>query len=293
MKWYKRDPKDAREGMRTLTLEERGAYNTLLDLIYETDNNVHDDDRYLAGVMGCDLRIWKRIRARLLEIGKIQLEGGYIRNVRATNTLSQALATADVNATNGRKSGDKRRKTNNLEERTTEPKAKHIDIDREIDKGETPLPPSNAKPVPGPGALRAEADARRAKAKRWPEFRAAYPKREGGQSWPAAERKYVAVVASGVSEDAIIDGARRYGENLRATGNAGTRFVKHASAWLNQKGWDDEYLTGTGSGRRQQSDLMDALNAGVREAADRAGHHSPGEGNGDWPGTIDATFTEI
>lgn len=293
MKWYKRDPKDAREGMRTLTLEERGAYNTLLDLIYETDNNVHDDDRYLAGVMGCDLRIWKRIRTRLLEMGKIQLEGGYIRNVRATNTLSQAVATADVNATNGRKSGAKRRKTNDLEERTAEQKPKHIDIDKEIDKGETPLPPSDAKPIPGPGAIRAEADSRRAMAARWPEFRETYPKREGGQSWPSAQKKYVAYVASGIGEEVIIAGARRYADHLRATHKFGTQYVKQAHTWLNQRGWEDEYLAGTGTGRRPGSDLMDAFDNRIREAEDRAGHHPPGEGNGDWPGTIDATFTEI
>lgn len=146
---------------------------------------------------------------------------------------------------------------------------------------------------PGAGALRAEADARRAQAKRWPEFRATYPKREGSQSWPAAEKKYIALVASGVAEQTIIDGAHRYSDSLRASGSLGTRFVKHASAWLNQKGWEDEYLAGTGTGRRPGSDLMDAFDNRIREAEDRAGHRAPGEGNGDWAGTIDATFTEI
>ena len=34
LKWYKRDPDAALSGMFELTLEERGAYNTILDLIY-------------------------------------------------------------------------------------------------------------------------------------------------------------------------------------------------------------------------------------------------------------------
>jgi len=36
-RWYKRDPNAALEGMAVLTLEERGAYNTVLDLIYTHD----------------------------------------------------------------------------------------------------------------------------------------------------------------------------------------------------------------------------------------------------------------
>ena len=45
-RWYKRDPNAALEGMAVLTLEERGAYNTVLDLIYTHDGSVDDDDRY-------------------------------------------------------------------------------------------------------------------------------------------------------------------------------------------------------------------------------------------------------
>ena len=37
VKWYKRDPNAALTGMASLTLEERGAYNTILDLIYAHD----------------------------------------------------------------------------------------------------------------------------------------------------------------------------------------------------------------------------------------------------------------
>ena len=32
LKWYKRDPRAALVGMSCLTLEERGAHNTILDL---------------------------------------------------------------------------------------------------------------------------------------------------------------------------------------------------------------------------------------------------------------------
>lgn len=286
MRWYKRDPKDALDGMFMLSLEERGAYNTVLDLIYANDDRLVDDDRFLAGHMRCDLRVWKRIKARLVELGKLSLEGGYIRNIRATSTLMQAAGTADVNATNGRKSGAARRKNKDLDERTPEPKSKHIDIDRDIDRGNPPISPAPAPEPRGVAALRDEAVERRAKAGRWLEFKAAYPKREGGQGWPAAERKYTALVASGISEEVLIEGAKAYAAHLKATGKIGTQYVKQASTWLNQKGWEDEYLNGTG--RRQQSDLMDAFDARRREAETFAGDRAYREGDGpSWD--IDAT----
>jgi len=40
VRWYKRDPNAALTGMAGLTLEERGAYNTILDLIYANDGAV-------------------------------------------------------------------------------------------------------------------------------------------------------------------------------------------------------------------------------------------------------------
>jgi uncharacterized protein YdaU (DUF1376 family) len=159
------------------------------------------------------------------------------------------------------------------------------------DRGSPPSPPATVvelrPPEPrGVAALKVEAVERKVKAGRLLEFRQAYPKREGSQSWPAAEKKYIALVASGVSESDMIEGARRYAEHLKATGSYGSRYVKQALTWLNQGGWNDEYLTGTG--RRQQSDLMDALDARVREAKARRGDYPPGEGGDDWAGSQDA-----
>jgi uncharacterized protein YdaU (DUF1376 family) len=83
LKWYKRDPRAALAGMMALTLEQRGAYNTLIDLIYCHDGAVADDPKYLAKVMGCDVRVWKRLRSELLAAGKIYQNGPTLRNARA------------------------------------------------------------------------------------------------------------------------------------------------------------------------------------------------------------------
>jgi uncharacterized protein YdaU (DUF1376 family) len=91
LRWYKRDPRAALAGMMGLTLEERGAYNTILDLIYINDGKLPDDSNLLAGWMHVDIRVVKRLRARLLSLGKIYLHGGCIRNERCDEELHKAL----------------------------------------------------------------------------------------------------------------------------------------------------------------------------------------------------------
>lgn len=127
IRWYKRDPNAALAGMANLTLEEKGAYNTLLDLIYGHDGAVDDDARYLAGWMRCDVRVWKRIRARLIELGKIYVDNGQLRNRRADEEvdegLSRVASVSEANRIKGIKSGAVRRKNKGIDEPDHEPKS--------------------------------------------------------------------------------------------------------------------------------------------------------------------------
>jgi uncharacterized protein YdaU (DUF1376 family) len=91
IKWYKRDPEAALNGMMALTLEERGAYNTVLDLLYARDGNLPDDDHFIAGWCRVDVRVWRRIKARLVDLGKLQVEAGNLVNSRATAVILTAL----------------------------------------------------------------------------------------------------------------------------------------------------------------------------------------------------------
>ncbi len=104
--WYRRWPVDALEGMMELSLEERGAYNTVLDLIYVRDNNLPDDDRFVAGWMRVDVRVWKRIKQRLIDAGKLYVSAGLLRNGKADgeilSTLSRCLSAADAGRASGR-----------------------------------------------------------------------------------------------------------------------------------------------------------------------------------------------
>lgn len=92
LKWVKRDPNAALTETAGLTLEERGAYETVLNLIYAGDGKVDDDPRFLAGWMRCDVRVWKRIRARLIALEKLYVNGDTLRSSSADDEVSKALA---------------------------------------------------------------------------------------------------------------------------------------------------------------------------------------------------------
>lgn len=127
IRWYKRDPDAALSGMMHLSLEERGAYNTVLDLIYARANKLPDDDRFICGWLRCDIRVWKRIKAKLIEDQKLYVEGGLLRNFRATSEILTALSSmqlvSEANRSKGIKSGEVRRKNKNLSEPSVEPTA--------------------------------------------------------------------------------------------------------------------------------------------------------------------------
>jgi Protein of unknown function (DUF1376) len=104
IKWYKRDPNAALTGMANLTLEERGAYNTVLDLIYAHDGAVDDDDKFIAGWLRVDVRVWRRIRKRLLGEKKLYVNGSTLRNREIDAVQLRALSAAEAARTKHAKS---------------------------------------------------------------------------------------------------------------------------------------------------------------------------------------------
>ena len=104
LKWYKRDPRAALVGMMGLTLEECGAYNKILDLIYAHDGELEDREAEICGWLNCDPRIWRRIRLRLLSLGKLYIRDGCLRNERADDEVRASLTRYLVSA----KANDKR-----------------------------------------------------------------------------------------------------------------------------------------------------------------------------------------
>ena len=111
LEWYPRNSAKALEGMRRLTLEQRGAYNTLLDLIYSRGAPVPDDDRWLAGNMNVSVRKWLIIRAELLAAGRIvareDRHGPVLSDEMAEIEIEKQTSRRRVNAESGKIGGEK------------------------------------------------------------------------------------------------------------------------------------------------------------------------------------------
>jgi len=91
LKWHKRDHNAALQGMACLTLVERGAYTTVLDLIYAMDGKCPDNDREIAAWLRVDIKQWRRIRKRLIEKGKLYPYAGELHNRKADEVCENAL----------------------------------------------------------------------------------------------------------------------------------------------------------------------------------------------------------
>ena len=85
--FYKAYPRDFIEGTIGMSFEEKAAYRLVLDLIYMQGGRLVDDDRYIAGLLGCTPRKWRGLRERLIALGKIYVTGGKIGNHRADDEL--------------------------------------------------------------------------------------------------------------------------------------------------------------------------------------------------------------
>lgn len=105
--WYRRFPDNFIAGTVGLSLEEKGAYSLVLDLIYVRGGPVPDEPRYIAGVCNCSVRKWNAIRQRLIDLGKIEVIDGYLMNRRAEKELETSAETSRERAESGAKGGEK------------------------------------------------------------------------------------------------------------------------------------------------------------------------------------------
>lgn len=65
--FYRRNPSKALSGMVGLSLEERGVYNTVLDLLYSNWLPLEDDRAFIAGWCGCAVQKINPIIQRLID----------------------------------------------------------------------------------------------------------------------------------------------------------------------------------------------------------------------------------
>jgi uncharacterized protein YdaU (DUF1376 family) len=93
MKYYRRYPDAALAGMVMLTLEETGAYNIIIDMLYSRDGRLPDDDSMLCTALHCHGNKWHALKRRLIAKGKIWLADGFIK-AKCVDAVIEKAASA-------------------------------------------------------------------------------------------------------------------------------------------------------------------------------------------------------
>lgn len=224
--FYRREPSKALAGMVGLTLEERGAYNTILDLLYSTWRPLEDDRAFIANWCGCAVQKLNPILRRLIEKGRLitfEEEGRVYISDSAFEaerlTVKGAPKTRSGRGEVGEKSGEVGEKsekpTSSKDENEQNQKPAPLEKRRE-EKKETPKPPR--------GLFGDDFET----------FWAAYPRKVGK---PQAVKAFDKAIKR-TDIRAMIAGLQRCQSSLDWTKREG-QFIPHPTTWLNRDGWND------------------------------------------------------
>jgi restriction system protein len=102
---YRRDPDAALDDMCAVAFADRAAYVTVIELIHARGGAIPDDDAGIARRCGCEAALWRRIRARLIDLGKLYVDDGWLRSPFADKEAAAAQRRRAVAQAAGRASG--------------------------------------------------------------------------------------------------------------------------------------------------------------------------------------------
>lgn len=106
--WYKRFPDKALAGMFELNLEQRGAYGTIIDLIYSRAGDLPFDLELLKKHLQVNARVVKRLVDELVALDKIQIVDGVIRTRRSDVEIQSRLSVINAQSEGGKQGAEKR-----------------------------------------------------------------------------------------------------------------------------------------------------------------------------------------
>lgn len=236
--FYRRDPGLALAGMATMSLEERGVYNTVIDLLYLTWRPLEDNPAYIAGHCMCAVQKLNPILNRLIDKGKLIRfeESGqtYISNPKfedERNAVKGPSATRSGRAKVEEKSAGVREKSASVAEN---PPLLPLDIQQ--NQPFTALEKSREDKTEAKASFVAESDgdAPRTKGERrpYPEaFEAAwkaYPHTKGRSSKPLALARWQKLPR--VEQDAMAGAAARFAPNVAAV--CGGKGAPDMAVWI-------------------------------------------------------------
>lgn len=254
MKFYKRDPDAALTGMVDLTLQERGAYNTIIDLLYSRDGVVADDDEMLRRAMGCHGNEWRAVKSRLIAKRKIWIEDGYIKANRVDSVLKEA---ENFSETQRIRAGNRWEKEKKSKKKTENNEQNQSSGDAKPKMPYTPIATATTKNIDIANAISPSKRRKRRARKKiavvgFEEFWDECPRKVGKG---AARKAYATATVKKKTAPATLKDAMR----LYAATRAGEdeKFTVHPSTWLNAERWLDggNALNGPSSAR-EASDVL-------------------------------------
>lgn len=216
--WYKRYPADFIAGTLELSLEEKGAFSIIIDLLHDKGGAMDDDPQWLARVMGCSVRKWKAIREQLLAKGKIYIDEGKIVNQRVKrevykpeNAAKTPRKSSENSVKTSRKVDEKVRDLFEIKdlEKKSEGYTRNQILETRNQKERTPIPPEGDFDV-------------------WYKI---YPHKVGRKD---AARAYAKAVKN-TSPEILLAGVQRYIKTKRPDAP-----WCNPSTWLNQGRWEDQ-----------------------------------------------------
>jgi hypothetical protein len=237
--WYKREPRPFLDGIRSarLTAREVAVYTVVLDLIYEGSGRTPNAPKYVAGYLDDMGSAAVRVCiARLIELGKLDVDGDYLTNKRAQTEVktreNRSISAAVSGRIGGISSGVSRRKAAETLENDEANASVSLEAKRREDiEKSPPLPPKGgAKGAKAPSVVKGRID--------YPAdfeaFFAAYPRRVGKGDAAAAfahlddDGRKAAIAAAPAFARKMLEVERRPQEK-----------ILYPASWLRARGWDD------------------------------------------------------
>jgi len=211
-------PADFMNGVRGMNATEVGTYTMLLCRIYEENGPVEYHVRRLSAYCGMREVTFQKVVDTLIDLGKITVTDGMLFNARAGVEIEKRARGLENNSKAGRASAEKRQQKQALAATPVQQPFNHTDTDTNINKS---IALSREKP----------------RAERFEEFWESYPHRGGQKRGKKPARdKYARLVGDGLSEQTLIDGAKRSAGDKQVIDG----YARDPATWLHQEGWTDE-----------------------------------------------------
>ncbi|AAL49593.1 unknown [Sinorhizobium phage PBC5] len=144
MPYHRRYHGDALQGYRRLTLEQRGAYTTILDLIYDACGPIDFNERWIAGELNCSIRKARALISELLDLQKIYITTrGQISNHRCEAEIENSVKISQKARESVMKREEKRTESRDFVNKINGSKQRSIN-----DRSSIPVPvPDRIKPT--------------------------------------------------------------------------------------------------------------------------------------------------